>query len=92
MYLNSLMNIKTSSDLRFHIEQAGTSPFFFTRRNMRFAGDTMRNFGVRKPVEIETQAGQKIMAYELFRRKPTKYGLQNSFWFCAKTFNRVHPK
>jgi hypothetical protein len=83
--------IETASDLKHAVEEAGYSPHFFTRDTMRFWGDTMRNYGVRQPVEVETPSGDRVMAYELFRRRPVKHGLTNSAWFCAETFRRVHP-
>lgn len=85
------MKIKTASDLKYAVEQAGTSPYFFTRNTMKFFGDTMRNYGVRQPRPVETQTQGKVQAFELYRRRPVKHGLQSSAWFNAETFERVFP-
>lgn len=84
-------NVKTASDLRFQHESAHPSSCFFTRANMRFTGDTMRNYGIRQPAEITTHSGEKLLAYELVRRAPVKHGLSASAWFDAKTFRIVYP-
>lgn len=82
--------IKTAADLKFHVEQSGHDPHFFTRSTMKFFGDRMSNYGVRQPVEVKTPYGP-VMAYELTRRRPVKHGLTGSAWFCAETFRRVFP-
>lgn len=84
--------IKTVSDLKRHVEQSGHESHFFTRDTMRFFGDTMRNYSVRQPVEIETLSGDKVKAFELSRRRAVKHGLKTSSWFNAETFDRVFPK
>jgi hypothetical protein len=84
--------IKTASDLKYQVEQAGHEPHFFNRDTMKFFGDTMRNYGIRQPVEIETLSGHKVKAFELVRRRAVKHGLQSSSWFNADTFERVFPK
>ena len=73
--------IKTASDLKLAHEYFYSSSHFFTRKTMKFFGDTMRNYGVRK---IQNGA-----FYELYRRHPVKHGLQNSAYFNAATFKRV---
>jgi hypothetical protein len=77
--------IKTASDLRMFIEEAGHSPHFFERDTMRCFGDSMRNYGVRRAV-IGGRA-----AWELYRRHPVKHGLRSSAYFDAETFKRVFP-
>jgi hypothetical protein len=74
--------IKTASDLRAFVEETGS--LFFSRENMRFSGDTMRNYGVRRV----TIAGRDL--WELFRRSPVKNGLRSSAYFDCKTFKRAH--
>jgi hypothetical protein len=82
--------IKTASDLRSFVELAGTAPHFFDRKTMRFFGDTMANFGVRR-VTVYTQGGNvPRRAFELYRRRPVKNGLQSSHYFAADTFEKVH--
>jgi hypothetical protein len=75
-----VQKIKTASDLKYYHLQARPDSHFFTRRTMRFFGDTMRNYGVRR-------AGNY---WELYRRRPVKGGLRESAWFCVETFHRVH--
>jgi hypothetical protein len=83
--------IKTASELKYHVESAGNCPHFFTRDSMKFFGDTMSNYGIRQPVQVETNLGETVPAYELTRRRPVKHGLQSSTWFHAETFERIHP-
>lgn len=83
--------IKTASDLRQFVEASGHCPHFFTRETMRFFGDTMRNYGLRKPQPVTLYDGSTVQAYELFRRRPVKHGLRASAWFNAETFARVFP-
>lgn len=80
-----------ASELKAKVESAGTERFFFTRKTMSFFGDSMRNYGCRGPVEVETYSG-KVLAYELYRRHPVKHGLQSSAYFDAETYSRVFPK
>lgn len=82
--------IKTSSDLKYHVDQSGNEPHFFDRQTMKFFGDTMRNYGVRKTT-VETRHGV-VEAYELYRRRAVKHGLKDSAYFDAEKFNRVFPK
>jgi len=80
----------TPSELKTSVASAGHSPFFFSRDTMAFFGDTMRNYGVRaKPVTIVTCRGESIKAWELFRKRPVRNGLQDPAYFCAETFRRV---
>ena len=83
-----------ASELKTRVEAAGTSPYYFTRKTMRFAGDTMRNYGVRGPLPFITNMGESVQVYELFRRKPVKNGLRLSAFFRADTFARTfgNPK
>lgn len=85
------MEVKTTSDLKYMVEQSNKEPYFFTRKTMRFFGDTMRNYGVRKRY-LTTNYYEKLPVYELYRRKPVKHGLQASAYFNCETFKRVFPK
>ena len=84
-------NIKTASDLKFAIEQAGTSPHFFTRSTMRFFGDTMRNYGVRKTT-INTYTEGNVPVFELYRRHPVKHNNQDSAFFRIDNLERAYKK
>lgn len=82
----------TASKLRAELVSRNEESHFFSRPNMRFAGDTMRNYGVRGPVDVVTYSGDTVSAWELYRRKPVKMGLRSSAYFCAATFRQVFPK
>lgn len=82
--------IKTASQLRAFVEE--TESHFFDRASMRFFGDTMKNYGVRRLASVETLSGDQIPVFELYRRRPVKNGLQSSSYFCVVTFRRVFVK
>ena len=76
----------TASELKYKVEDTGS--YFFTRNSMKFFGDTMRNYGVRKAtIEKNSEA---VEVWELYRRRPVKHGLQTSAYFDKVTFDRVH--
>jgi hypothetical protein len=54
-----------------HLEKAPNS-HFFTRDTMRFFGDTLANFGVKKMC---------FNTYKIYRKKPVKFGLDSSYEF-----------
>jgi hypothetical protein len=96
---NMQATIKTASDLKYYVEQAGHDSHFFTRKTMSFFGDTMRNYGVRKTTIATNydaegnyvgKDGMQIEVYELYRRNPVKHGLKDSAYFDVNTFKRVH--
>ena len=70
----------TASELKRLHEQHNPHSYFFTRESMRFAGDTMKNYGV-----CEYDADH----WELYRRRPVKYGLKTCAYFRKDTFERV---
>jgi len=78
----------TSSELKFQVESHGNEPYFFTRKTMKFFGDTMRNYGVREAV-IDTYSQKAVPVYELYRRHAVKHGLRDSAYFDKATFERV---
>ena len=69
----------TPSELKYQVELSGHEPYFFTRKTMKFFGDTMANYGVR-------DAGD---AWELHRKRPVKHGLKTSHYFDKVTFEMV---
>lgn len=81
-----------ASELKAKVESANEDSKFFSRGNMRFAGDTMSNFGVRGPLPFVTHLGDRIQVYELYRRRPVKEGLRSSAYFNADTFRQTHGK
>ncbi len=69
---------------------------FFTHDTMRFFGDTMKNYGVRKIRVAEKWTESKpepFEAWELYRKKPVKHGLKSSAYFSldGKQLNSVKP-
>jgi hypothetical protein len=81
----------TASELKYQIEDHGHEPYFFTRKTMKFFGDTMRNYGVSKTT-INTNYENGLAVYRLYRKSPVKHGLKTSAYFDAETFMRVNPK
>jgi len=73
------------SELKAKVEDTGS--FFFTQKTMKFFGDRMSNYGVRK-VKMDTDSEKDIECWELWRRKPVNGGLTSSAYFNAKTFKR----
>jgi hypothetical protein len=86
-----MANIKTASDLKYYVEQAGHESHFFTRSTMKFFGDTMRNYGVRKTT-IDTYSADNVPVWQLYRRHAVKHGLKDSAYFDCATFQRVFSK
>ena len=72
-----------ASELKRKVEESGNEPYFFTYRTMRFFGDTMKNYGVRR-AKIN---GKQV--WELHRKHPVKHGLHESAYFDSVTFERV---
>jgi len=69
-----------SSQLKFQHELKNQDSYFFTRKTMRFFGDTMQNYGVKD------RGGY----YELYRKSPVKHGLNQSAFFDKTTFKQLH--
>lgn len=67
----------TPSNVKFLYERRQQVGYFFTRKSMKFFGDTMANFGCRDAGEY----------WELYRKKPVKYKLQTSHYFHKVTFD-----
>ena len=73
----------TPSELKISILAHNPDSHFFDRKTMKFFGDTMRNYGVRK-AEIEG-----VDVWELYRKRPVKHGLQSSAFFRVSDFKQV---
>ncbi|MHA1809335.1 MAG: hypothetical protein ACTSYH_03380 [Candidatus Heimdallarchaeaceae archaeon] len=82
----------TASELKEHVLMTDPDTHFFDRKTMKFFGDTMRNFGVRGPVDIVNSRDKIVSVYELYRRKPVNHGNKNSFFFNAATFEQEFIK
>ena len=57
---------------------------FFNRANMRFTGDSMRNYAVRGYA-----IGAGIECWELYRKKPVKLGRTASAYFDKTAFKQL---
>lgn len=79
----------TPSELKAILGKKGSK--FFTRSNMRFMGDTMANYGVRKAI-INTIFEDNIEVWELYRKRPVKHGLKKSAYFTMGDFRQTWPK
>ena len=89
----------TPSNLREAHESANPESKYFTRENMKFFGDTMRNYGVRSVIIMSHTNSEgvyhyetmnKIAVHELYRRAPVKHGLDTSTYFHMGNFKVVH--
>ena len=77
----------TASDLKHLYQTAEPDGHFFDRKTMRFFGDTMRNYGVRRAAvrnlyTPEGEPNEPRPAWELYRRRPVKHGLASSRYFA----------
>lgn len=72
----------TPAELKRHLARNDNERYHFDRANMRFFGDTMRNYGVR-------DAGK---TWELYRKHAVKHGMKDSAHFDKETFDRVFPE
>ncbi len=81
----------TASELKYNVETQDRENFFFTRKTMKFFGDTMRNYGVRMAV-VDTYTQENVKVWELYRKRPVKHNNQESAYFDRVTFQRVFRK
>lgn len=81
----------TPSTLKSHIVSAEHDRYFFTRKTMKFFGDTMKNYGVRATT-IDTRTERALPVWELYRKRPVAHGLQSSAYFDQATFAQVFPE
>lgn len=76
----------TPSQLKQNVEQTGS--IYFSRKAMRFFGDTMANYGVRSATIVKDD--KPVQVWELWRKKPVKCGVKFSAYFDRNTFEKVH--
>ena len=77
------MKPMTPSELKTSILAHDPDSHFFDQKTMKFFGDTMSNYGVRK-AEINGLA-----VWELYRKRPIKYGLKTSAYFRTSDFEQI---
>ncbi len=82
----------SAHELKYKVESYRPNSVFFSRQNMKFSGDTMKNYGCRGPITILSISGELKLVYELYRRKPVKHGLKDSAYFCTETFQQTYIK
>ena len=73
----------TPSELEANILKHKPDSHFFDQKTMKFFGDTMSNYGVRK-AEINGLA-----VWELYRKRLVKHGLKSSAFFRVSDFQQV---
>lgn len=73
----------TPSQLKTKLQEIGSH--FFDRKTMKFFGDTMKNYGCR------TEMVKGVECWELYRKRPVKYGINNSSYFDKQTLKRICP-
>ena len=82
-------NRPTPAQLRDNHEIAHPGSLFFSRNNMRFAGDTMGNFAVSPTaVEFVTYSGDHVTCWQLRRKRTTPKGFSTPFYFNCETWAR----
>lgn len=82
--------IKTASDLKYWIKDQHPDNHFFDRDTMKFFGDSMANFGLRKVKVKNPETKELVACYELYRKRAVKHGLQSSHYFDARTLKTVY--
>ena len=82
----------TPYELKDKVESTRSTSKFFCRENMKFAGDTMRNYGVGRATIQTWTDPEPIEVWELYRKKPVKCGLMNSAYFRKETFEQTFSK
>lgn len=82
------MSTLTAADLKYYHEEAFPNSLFFSRNNMKFAGDTMRNFRVVNAYGMYD--GERIELYCLQQRQPVKGVNKGCFYFRKRDFKRLH--
>ena len=76
----------TQNELKANILAHDPDSHFFDRKTMKFFGDTMRNYGVRK-AELNG-----VTVWELYRKRPVKHGLKSSAFFRTTDFQQVFER
>lgn len=88
-----------ASELKYHIEKRDVETHFFDRKTMKFFGDSMKNFGVRKVKVLSMYdaagnyvegGGVEVECWELYRKRAVKHGLKGSHYFAVDNYRTVH--
>jgi len=79
----------TPSELKYNHEQHNPGSVYFSRKTMKFWGDTMRNYGV-CAAKVVIGPGKPLDVWCLYRKKPVKHGYQAPAFFSKTDFLRIH--
>ena len=82
----------TPYDLKDKLESTRSTSKFFCRENMKFAGDTMRNYGVLSATIQTWTDPEPVEVWELYRKRPVKHGLMRSAYFRKDNFHQTFKK
>lgn len=82
----------TPSELKANIIKHDPDSHYFDRKTMRFFGDTMRNYRVRKTEIITHGDPVPVEVWELYRKRPVKHGLKSSAFFRTTDFQQVFER
>jgi hypothetical protein len=81
------LKIMTVSELKYEVSK--NHPYYFSRKSMKFFGDSMGNYGVRSAVIVSHSSEEKIEVWELYRKRPVRGGNMGSAYFRKTTFEQV---
>lgn len=82
----------TPSELKANILDHDPDSHYFDRKTMKFFGDTMKNYGVRKTEIITHDDPVPVEVWELYRKKPVKHDLGRSAFFRTTDFQQVFER
>ena len=78
--------------LKNKVESTPSISMFFCRENMKFSGDTMRNYGVMSTTIQTWTDPDPVEVWELYRKRPVKDGLTRSAYFRKDNFHQTFKK
>lgn len=81
-----------ASELKYNYELNNPDGKFFTHENMKFGGDRMSNYGVRRAAILTYADPEPVEVWELYRKRPVRHGLISSAYFELETFMQRHAR
>ena len=84
----------TPSELKYNVEYSNHEPYYFTRRTVKFFGDTMANFGCYSDKIVDNRTEKPVDVWVLYRKHRTSKGAPCgpcSYW-DKQTFKRVFKR
>lgn len=76
----------TVYELKRKVLENNPNSHFFDRKTLRFFGDSMKNYGVKRTMLDD------IPVFELYRKRIVKHGINKSSYFHAVTFDQVYDR